>query len=227
MRCVTRHGFTLIELLVVIAIIAILAAVLFPVFAKAKDKARQVKCLSNLSQLGKALMAYANDYDGLTPIPYHTGWWQWGDGTWRERVQPYVKDTKILVCPVRTAEWYHPNRLLLNPTHRDIGHYGMNLCIAAPTFQEDPDQTRSLVEVPLPATTFYIGENDDGDWALEPGTFGEWENTDGDSYPYHFEGACFIFCDGHAEWLKMTQADANDYYYWKVYKNRDLNHQGN
>ncbi|MFP3905369.1 MAG: type II secretion system protein, partial [Armatimonadota bacterium] len=64
-------GFTLIELLVVIAIIAILAAILFPVFARAQDKARQTACLSNQKQLGTALMMYANDYDNTLPSSYY------------------------------------------------------------------------------------------------------------------------------------------------------------
>ena len=64
MKCTSaRHGFTLIELLVVIAIIAILAAILFPVFAQAREKARQVACLSNAKQMGTAAMMYAQDYD--------------------------------------------------------------------------------------------------------------------------------------------------------------------
>ena len=63
----SRRGFTLIELLVVIAIIAILAAILFPVFAKAREKARQTSCLSNLKQLGLSFLMYAQDYDELLP----------------------------------------------------------------------------------------------------------------------------------------------------------------
>jgi prepilin-type N-terminal cleavage/methylation domain-containing protein len=67
----TRRGFTLIELLVVIAIIAILAAILFPVFAKAREKARQASCLSNLKQIGVALMSYLQDYDERLPATYY------------------------------------------------------------------------------------------------------------------------------------------------------------
>src|SRR5215207_2591903 len=67
-----RRGFTLIELLVVIAIIAILAAILFPVFAQAREKARSASCLSNIKQLGLTLQMYAQDYDEIYP-----GYWQW------------------------------------------------------------------------------------------------------------------------------------------------------
>lgn len=66
----SRRGFTLIELLVVIAIIAILAAILFPVFAKAREKARQTACLSNLKQLGMATMQYAQDWDDVLPLSF-------------------------------------------------------------------------------------------------------------------------------------------------------------
>jgi len=75
-----RHGFTLIELLVVIAIIAILAAILFPVFAKAREKARQSSCLSNLKQLGLACLSYAQDYDERWATYYHFAVTGYNDG---------------------------------------------------------------------------------------------------------------------------------------------------
>ena len=71
-----RRGFTLIELLVVIAIIAILAAILFPVFAKAREKARQITCTSNEKQLGLAFLQYVQDYDETYPSTYCNGWGQ-------------------------------------------------------------------------------------------------------------------------------------------------------
>ena len=98
-----RRGFTLIELLVVIAIIAILAAILFPVFAKAREKARQTSCSSNEKQLGLAFQQYAQDNDELMPGGYESdtgggGNMQWG-GEWPDEVYPYVKATGVFKCP--------------------------------------------------------------------------------------------------------------------------------
>jgi len=92
------RGFTLIELLVVIAIIAILAAILFPVFAKAREKARQTTCASNLKQIGVALLSYAQDYDECWPFhdqPVPPNTWQ----PWTLLITPYVKNTGVYSCP--------------------------------------------------------------------------------------------------------------------------------
>jgi len=92
-------GFTLIELLVVIAIIAILAAILFPVFAKVREKARQTSCLSNEKQLGLAFMQYSQDNDErfYTGLPSRESY---GEGTgWGGSVYPYIKSTSVFVCP--------------------------------------------------------------------------------------------------------------------------------
>ncbi|MBC8136124.1 MAG: DUF1559 domain-containing protein [Fibrella sp.] len=94
-----RRGFTLIELLVVIAIIAILAAILFPVFAQAREKARQTSCLSNEKQLGLALIQYTQDYDETYPYSIMSGITGDWNQTWVQKVIPYVKDLRVFMCP--------------------------------------------------------------------------------------------------------------------------------
>ncbi|HWP31858.1 MAG TPA: prepilin-type N-terminal cleavage/methylation domain-containing protein [Fimbriimonadales bacterium] len=97
-----KTAFTLIELLVVIAIIAILAAILFPVFARAKEKAKQIACLNNANQMGKALMLYAGDYDDrLMTRPDNNYPWTDEDAwyTWLDWVNPYVNNMIVRKCP--------------------------------------------------------------------------------------------------------------------------------
>src|SRR5438034_8940600 len=102
-------AFTLIELLVVIAIIAILAAILFPVFAQAREQARKTTCLSNLKQLGLGMTMYATDYDDQA-VPWNLRlnnnnlYDQYGVSlTWDRLIQPYIKNNNILACPSDTG----------------------------------------------------------------------------------------------------------------------------
>jgi prepilin-type N-terminal cleavage/methylation domain-containing protein/prepilin-type processing-associated H-X9-DG protein len=125
------RGFTLIELLVVIAIIAILAAILFPVFAKAREAARKSSCLSNLNQIGKASMMYTQDYDET----YHSIWNGVAndlnrDLNWANAIQPYVKNRQVCKCPsdsIRNAavsynanNWLHQKALAAVQAPADV-----------------------------------------------------------------------------------------------------------
>ena len=95
-----RGGFTLVELLVVIAIISILAAILFPVFARARENARRSSCQSNLKQIGLGIMQYTQDYDETMPYATHGTDWLTARGTgWMDDVQPYVKSMQVFTCP--------------------------------------------------------------------------------------------------------------------------------
>src|SRR5262249_29698705 len=132
-----RRAFTLIELLVVIAIIAILAAILFPVFSQARDKARQAACMSNLKQLGIAVLAYMQDYDerfppsvvcvpgynptGLFSVPTRYG--NRGE-LWASIVQPYVKNVQIFSCPSAARSFCIDDpQCTKNPPFAVVGNY--------------------------------------------------------------------------------------------------------
>jgi prepilin-type N-terminal cleavage/methylation domain-containing protein/prepilin-type processing-associated H-X9-DG protein len=144
-----KRGFTLIELLVVIAIIAILAAILFPVFAQARDKARQASCLSNAKQISLAVMMYAQDYDETlppwwVPNPVPTSPAGWGSiYYWYANLLPYVKSHDIFRCPSAGGPSGYPPwdiKDVFDPNEKDAsgklvkswqagtGGYGWNAC---------------------------------------------------------------------------------------------------
>ncbi len=213
-----RHrGFTLIELLVVIAIIAILAAILFPVFAKVREKGRQTSCLSNLRQLGTALNQYTQDYDEKFPPAYWSGddTWAFNWGTnWCQLLYPYVRNNQIFACPtspVKVGSAYSDLVAGLPPDGVYYGNYIVNydgLCYGL-----NNGDARCLVsEIRYPAETFaildgYVGGATWGDdtWAVLMNTLGlDWDS--GKAGCNRHNGMTNVtFVDGHAKPLPLKQ----------------------
>ncbi len=166
------RGFTLIELLVVIAIIAILAAILFPVFAQARSKARQTSLLSNVKQIGLGVLMYNQDYDEKFPVS--TFWESELDNTtitasWVERITPYIKNVPIFIAPgdasakaVPPDSWgprisYATNGLRI-VAFGDAEHWDFRGIIPLHNRQWDDITGRSLAEITRPADTILLAE---------------------------------------------------------------------
>jgi prepilin-type N-terminal cleavage/methylation domain-containing protein/prepilin-type processing-associated H-X9-DG protein len=221
-----RRGFTLIELLVVIAIIAILAAILFPVFAKAREKARQSSCLSNVKQLILAELQYAQDYDET-----FSGIWQAEAAPgnayiWEVVIAPYVKNTQVFVCPSNTngvgyAKIYG-NDAPIGPNSRYTSGYltyaGVKRGSASLGMIARPAEIVLLADCwpnqrHLPSLGIWlILYDDDGDGVPESSAYGRGNaqyHYNG-LQPRHNSGANIGFCDGHAKWYNaMNYAAAS------------------
>lgn len=221
-----RRGFTLIELLVVIAIIAILAAILFPVFAQARERARAASCSSNLKQLGVGLMMYVQDNDEIFPNAYLTvpaaetapgGDWVDTLIFWPQIVYPYFKNTQVFTCPSIAVYKKTPY----------LGHYGANGDVIRTT-----GTSRAMAELAAPASTYLA--MDAGPYTISSGnalspTGNFWyipgagdilgipaSPTVGGTYPLssglesdfsrgrHFNGVNVTFADGHVKSVKSS-----------------------
>ena len=170
------HAFTLIELLVVIAIIAILAAILFPVFARAREKARQTTCMSNLKQFGSAILMYTQDYDEKMPLAVtHIN--QIGPKTAADNnvpefglhtaLMPYVKSRGLFQCPddsgFQTAST--SGGFTVNPGTKVWEAYGSSYRFAPENFSQFPDGTPAFP----PASNYKIVDTSDGEGIGPPG----------------------------------------------------------
>jgi prepilin-type N-terminal cleavage/methylation domain-containing protein/prepilin-type processing-associated H-X9-DG protein len=164
-RCYRKRAFTLIELLVVIAIIAILAAILFPVFARARENARRASCQSNLKQIGLAIMQYSQDYD--EKMVFVSNYDQGGvTMTWQDTLNPYTKSYEIFNCPsdARKRDGSHGAKPNTNTYSGYVGNhcgvaYGSgNNKVGPMSFQNSTGTIRSigLAEFEVPSTTLMV-----------------------------------------------------------------------
>lgn len=212
----TQRAFTLIEVLVVIAVIAILAAILFPVFAKAREKARQTACLSNLRQLGMAIHQYIQDYDETVPNSTdgppgsgrQGGWLYFSSFPANRTAQafdvrqgslyPYVKNSQIYICPS-------------DGEGRSSGNsYAINSCLLHPSVNGF-EIGRSLAEFDAPASWMLLGE--------ESGAEPDVNSTDDGYFLYpinvfstrHTGGTCIVFLDSHTKWFRRDKIISDGY----------------
>lgn len=220
-----RTGFTLIELLVVIAIIAILAAILFPVFAKAREKARQTSCLSNVKQIALGILQYAQDYDERFCMSYNddVGAACWRH--WEEQIMPYCKNSQMFVCPSNQLNFTANGGLVIGAS------YATNNWV---TGGSHGAADNSIGQITAPAETMLVFDT-------HPYRAAAWcayateTNANDDCYgtvlvPHrrcgnaahiaiegHNGGFNAALCDGHAKWFKATEAGYYGSYarYWQ------------
>ncbi len=210
MRSQRRSGFTLIELLVVIAIIAILAAILFPVFSRARESARKANCQSNLKQIGLALAQYRQDYDETWPMLFY-GLPSGQLCYWYVTVTPYIKNTGLFRCPSTSAiaNPFNPVTDSTWSTSAQI-HYFYNGNVGWPGGAVADAQIASPAEV-------FVGWDSGCGWCnCHSGTAAayDWYRQGGLYYPTgkhpHSDGENYAFADGHVKFLPYTGVHYTD-----------------
>jgi len=268
-------GFTLVELLVVISVIILLMGMVLPVLQRSAAKAREIKCLSNMGQIVKAMINYSGNFDGFVPAPAHSDWFtddpnqetvqnlnggdnpddlfdgyisaakpQYTSYTWKGKLVSYVG----IVAKSEDALYalYKCPSVRFFRNHKSF--YGTNAYLTMWTRPErvrevDGDVTTFFKlahfdDIDETARTFLIGENNDGHWAVKPKypadptndfkkitDYGEaadypGQEYEGEVYARHAKRSSFVYCDGHAEPLRLEKIHENGCQSWLVVKNQ-------
>ena len=226
---VRKRGFTLIELLVVIAIIAILAAILLPVFASARENARRSSCENNLKQISTALLAYLQDFDERFP----NGWWGPSNGPsnntttykWMDCVYPYIKSVQVFKCPDDTGTGYVYNQTIpAGQTSSNYGSYGANDTYWDGNSGNSPD-FQILASVQNPAGTVWVTEANTFEVAWTQSALPTIVNTTvprtlAQCVERHNGRINVSWCDGHVKAYTLDELAkvnaAGVMYYWTI-----------
>jgi prepilin-type N-terminal cleavage/methylation domain-containing protein/prepilin-type processing-associated H-X9-DG protein len=208
------QAFTLIELLVVIAIIAILAAILFPVFSQAREKARATTCLSNMKQIMLGELMYTQDYDEV-----HSWTWGWAPTwvPWHQQIHPYVKNQQVWKCP--SDAWGRGQDAVDNTKPAIPVTYSQNFRWPESdwgwdsnsySFRMSPAASAESTIV-SPATTIFVAERPNWyhQWSVGWATEVFWDynefNMQGGGATIHSQGSNYAMCDGHVKWMRRDQ----------------------
>lgn len=214
-----RNAFTLIELLVVIAIIALLAAILFPVFGRARESARRSSCLSNMKQIGTALLQYTQDYDEKLPgngsLDPGAGLSQGftdasADRNWANCMAKYSRNLAIFICPsslpyTTTGSSGSPYAELPRDGVNGNTSYAYNGIVADRNLAVIPEAANIVM---LHEFNIFIRAAQQRPYQTSGSNYTQFHNIKMDNT--HFDGASRLFCDGHAKWVRknaMTFAD--------------------
>ena len=234
MRRSPSGAFTLIELLVVIAIIAVLAAILFPVYARARETSKQATCAQQMRQVASAIQMYTADQDDVLPVTWH--WdrpWCADDATWKQVTRRYQKADELYVCPSYEGKGVDCTQYYTKPQVRYLGQYGINNWAYIDSFANvNPNvaeyqvyKSARLSGIEIPSETLLVSENGDGDWIAEPESYRCVDpitgirifTADYGIVKYRHIGrkaAVSTFADGHVKGMTRDQLHANNCYVW-------------
>ncbi len=215
----SKRGFTLIELLVVIAIIAILAAILFPVFARARENARRASCQSNLKQIGLGVVQYTQDYDNTLPPQAGRDTDGPADdsapfGSWAQRMQPYLKSTQLFKCPSSTL-----NRNINGTPLASLNYPAIPASYSASIhyFGNNPTRPNSEAVIQSPSTKIMVTESSDSQTAFAAADWNTNSLFRDRGFAGHLGTCNYLFGDGHVKSLLPSRTMGPTYNMWGAF----------